>query len=260
MKKYLFYALNKIVVEVKNNLHGGVGLVHITKGNLERIRIPLPSIEVQQEIVDELEGYQKIIDGCRQVVENYKPIIDIDPSWEMVELGKIYVANLDSKRIPITKSDRKSGEFPYYGASGIVDYVEGYIFDEDLLLISEDGANLKDRNYPIAFSISGKNWVNNHAHVLRFGDLIKQKFVEFYFNQISVEPYLTGSAQPKLNQGTLNDILIPLPPNDELNIIVSSLIKEKEIVGGNSSLIEIYTQKIQDRISKVWGEGNDSNT
>ena len=144
------------------------------QNQIQNFEIPVPPLEIQQEIVDEIEGYQKIIDGCRQVVQNYKPTIDIDPSWEMVELKNLYEANLDSKRVPITKGDRKAGEIPYYGASGIVDYVEGYLFDEDLLLISEDGANLKDRNYPIAFSISGKNWVNNHAHVMRFNDRISQ--------------------------------------------------------------------------------------
>jgi type I restriction enzyme M protein len=227
---------------------------NINAKEYSQFRFPLPPIEVQQQIVDELEGYQKIIDGCRQVVENYKPTIDIDPSWEMVELKNLYEANLDSKRVPITKGDRKAGEIPYYGASGIVDYVDGYLFDEDLLLISEDGANLKDRNYPIAFSISGKTWVNNHAHVVRFNDRISQKYVEFYFNQISLEPYLTGSAQPKLNQATLNSIKVPVPSKEDMERIVDRIEEEKGVIEGNSKLMGNLTQKIQDRISKVWGD------
>ena len=89
-KMYLFHALNRAVTEVEENLHGGVGLVHITKGNLERIQIPLPPLEVQREIVAEIEGYQKVIDGARTVIENYRPHIPIDPNWTMVQVGEIF--------------------------------------------------------------------------------------------------------------------------------------------------------------------------
>ena len=92
-----------------------------------------------------------------------------------------------------------------------VDYVDDYIFDEDLLLVSEDGANLLARTYPIAFPISGKNWVNNHAHVLRFENMATQKFVEYYLNSIRLDDYVSGMAEPKLNQKMLNSILITLP-------------------------------------------------
>ncbi len=253
--KFLFYITKSQEYWNWINRHKKDGTIsNINAKEYLELAFPLPPIEVQREIVEELEGYQKIIDGCRQVVENYKPTIDIDPSWEMVEFDKVFKENLDSKRVPVTGSDRKAGNIPYYGASGIVDYVEGYLFNDDLLLISEDGANLKDRNYPIAFSVTGKTWVNNHAHVLKFDNFLTQKYIEFYFNQISVEPYLTGSAQPKLNQGTLNKIRIPFPSSDVIRTIVETLIKEKDAVDGNATLIEVYTQKIQDRISKVWGE------
>ena len=113
--------------------------------------------------------------------------------------------------MPITKSDRKAGEFPYYGASGIVDYVADYIFEGDTLLISEDGANLLARSTPIAFSASGRYWVNNHAHILRFAHMATQRFVEFYLESIPLDEYITGAAQPKLNQKALNSIPIPIP-------------------------------------------------
>ena len=116
--------------------------------------------------------------------------------------------------MPITKGVRQEGSIPYYGASGIVDYVKDFIFDGDILLISEDGANLLARTYPIAFSVSGRCWVNNHAHVVRFQNIISQKFVEFYLNSISLKPYVSGMAQPKLNQAMLNKIPIPFPALD----------------------------------------------
>jgi type I restriction enzyme S subunit len=130
--------------------------------------------------------------------------------WSIRTLDQIST-NLDRKRIPITKSDRKSGDFPYYGASGIVDYVADYIFDGDTLLISEDGANLLARSSPIAFSVSGQYWVNNHAHILKFEHMATQRFVEFYLESIPLDEYITGAAQPKLNQKALNSIPIPIP-------------------------------------------------
>ena len=142
--------------------------------------------------------------------------------WTTVELLDV-CENLDRKRIPITKSKRESGDIPYYGASGVLDYVADFIFDEDLLLVSEDGANLLARTYPIAFSISGKTWVNNHAHVLRFGNIHSQRFIEYYLNSISLEAYVSGMAQPKLNQKKLNSIKVPFPHHHEQKQIVSIL-------------------------------------
>ncbi|SNQ59434.1 Restriction modification system DNA specificity domain protein (fragment) [Candidatus Methanoperedens nitroreducens] len=227
-------------------------MVHITKGDFERIKIPLPPLSVQQEIVAEIEGYQKIIDGARQVVENYKPRIKVDEGWEVVELEDM-CKNLDSKRKPVTKSDRKNGTYPYYGASGIVDYVDDFIFNEELLLISEDGANLISRNTPIAFSISGKTWVNNHAHVLRFKNIETQKFVEVYLNSINLESYITGCAQPKINQDKLNKMPIPLPPLDVQKGIVAQIEEEQKLVEANKELIELFEGKIKEKIAEVWG-------
>jgi type I restriction enzyme, S subunit len=142
--------------------------------------------------------------------------------WETKTLNQIAI-NLDSKRIPITKADRISGEYPYYGASGVVDYVDSYIFEGDVLLISEDGANLLARTTPIAFAASGKFWVNNHAHILQFSDLTTQRFVELYINSIALDEYITGAAQPKLNQAALNSIPVPFPCPEEQRRIVTLL-------------------------------------
>lgn len=141
---------------------------------------------------------------------------------EWKKLGEI-CTNLDFKRKPITSAKRVAGIYPYYGASGIVDYVENYIFDGDYLLVSEDGANLLARTSPIAFSIKGKNWVNNHAHVLEFKYTTTQKFVEVYLNMIDLSPWINGAAQPKLNQANLSIIDIPFPPLSEQNRIVGIL-------------------------------------
>ena len=141
---------------------------------------------------------------------------------EWKKLGEI-CTNLDYRRKPITGSKRIFGIYPYYGASGIVDYIDNYIFDGDFLLVSEDGANLLARTTPIAFSIKGKNWVNNHAHVLEFTNKVTQKYVETYLNMIDLSSWISGGAQPKLNQANLNVIPVPIPSLSEQSRIVSIL-------------------------------------
>jgi len=135
----------------------------------------------------------------------------VKSKWPTRNLAEIS-ENLDNLRKPVTKSARDSGDYPYYGASGIVDYVSDFLLDDTVLLISEDGANLKSRVTPIAFTATGKIWVNNHAHILKFSDLGLHKIVEVYLNNIDLTEYITGQAQPKLNQGNLNSIRIPFPP------------------------------------------------
>ena len=251
--EYVALCLTRLVPTMKNLATGGT-FAELSKSKFGELQIPLPPLEIQKEIVTEIEGYQKVIDGARAVVDNYKPRISIDPEWSKTNLSSL-AHNLDSKRIPITKSDRKIGSYPYYGASGIVDYVSEYLFDDDILLISEDGANLLARSTPIAFSVTGKCWVNNHAHVLQFKNIATQKFVEIYINSISVEEFVTGAAQPKLNQEALNRILIPIPDNIEIQqSIVAEIEAEQTLVNANRELIERFEKKIQNTIARVWGE------
>ena len=155
--------------------------------------------------------------------------------------------NLDSMRKPVTSGLREAGVIPYYGASGIVDYVKDYIFDGDFLLVSEDGANLIARNTPIAFSISGKSWVNNHAHVLRFNTYAERRFVEYYLNSIDLTPYISGAAQPKLNQKNLNSIIIPNPSLEEKVRIVTILDKFDTLT---TSISEGLPKEIEQRRKK----------
>ena len=252
--RYLFYNLTSgYYKDFIKSLTAGVNINNLKGSDLLSFKIPLPPMEVQEKIVAELDGYQKIIDGAKQVVENYKSTIKINSDWPLVELGEV-CENLDSQRIPIEKGKRKAGEFPYYGASGIVDYVDNYLFDGDYLLISEDGANLLARVTPIAFSVSGKIWVNNHAHILRFDNRSTQIFVECYINEIKLDDYITGSAQPKLSQKNLNRIKFFLPPLEIQGKIVTEIEAERELVEANKKLIEIFDKKIKDKIGEVWGE------
>jgi type I restriction enzyme S subunit len=136
-------------------------------------------------------------------------------SWPLFGLGEI-CQNEDSKRVPVKSSDRKAmqGKYPYYGASGIIDHVDDYLFEGEKLLVGEDGANLLARSSPLAFIARGKYWVNNHAHVLGENGKAKLRFLETYFSLVDLKPFVTGSAQPKLTRSALDSLSVPLPPMD----------------------------------------------
>lgn len=137
-------------------------------------------------------------------------------------LGEL-VDVLDRLRKPITKKDRKAGPFPYYGATGILDHVNDYLFDEPLVLIGEDGAKW-EAGANSAFAISGKSWVNNHAHVIRpLRDKVLDDWLIYYLNGADLMAFVSGMTVPKLNQGRLREIPIPIPPLEEQQRIVSVL-------------------------------------
>ena len=183
--------------------------------------------------------YEKCIDAKGRVLSE-KCIADEVPfeklpggwTWSRLETALV---NRDSERIPISVADRErlAKIYDYYGASGVIDKVDHYLFDKTLLLIGEDGANLLMRSKPIAFLARGKYWVNNHAHVL---DGINERYLEYialFINSISLAPYVTGTAQPKMNQAKMGSILIPIPPESEQARI---LAKANELM----SLVEEY--------------------
>ena len=134
--------------------------------------------------------------------------------WEQRKLDDV-VEFLDTMRKPLEGAKRISGPYPYYGASGIVDYVDGYLFDEELILLSEDGANITDRNYPVCFLASGKYWVNNHAHVLRTKQGNENNFICNSLERKDYTQYNTGMAMPKLNKETCKKIPILCPGFEE---------------------------------------------
>ena len=133
------------------------------------------------------------------------------------------VINLDRKRVPVKASDRHAGPYPYYGASGVVDYVDEYLFEGLHLLVAEDGENLRSRNTPIAFLADGRFWVNNHAHVLRGNDDNDTRYLSYALEASDISGYVTGSAQPKLSQASLAAIQVPVPPLSEQRAIAATL-------------------------------------
>lgn len=234
--RYVFHFLSSKYEYIKSL--GSGPQTNINAGIVKNLKIPIPcpdnpekSLEIQAEIVRILDTFTELTSelttelNARKKQYNYyrDKLLSFEEGeveWKALE-G--LAENLDSKRKPITSGLREAGDIPYYGASGIVDYVKDYIFDGDYLLVSEDGANLLARNTPIAFSICGKTWVNNHAHVLQFETYAERRYVEYFLNSIDLTPYISGAAQPKLNKRNLNSIKIPNPSLDEKKRIVAVL-------------------------------------
>ncbi len=139
-----------------------------------------------------------------------------------IELGNLCDI-LDNRRKPVTKRDRIAGEYPYYGATGILDYVSGYLFDEPLVLVGEDGAKWESGENT-AFAIDGRCWVNNHAHVLRPDrSKVLDGWIIYYLNHSDLRSFVSGLTVPKLNQGNLREIPIPVPPLSEQKRIIGIL-------------------------------------
>lgn len=230
LPEFLNYFMNSAAFQasVKSKASRSINQANINASILGAETVHLPeSLQEQRRIVALLdEAFEGIATAKAHAEKNLLNVYNLFANdaaavfaegarrWQTLTLDQIS-ENLDSRRVPITKSDRVAGDIPYYGASGIVDYVDGYIFEGDALLVSEDGANLLARSTPIAFPATGRYWVNNHAHILKFDQMATQRFVELYLESIPLDRYITGAAQPKLNQKALNSIPIPLPPTLE---------------------------------------------
>lgn len=223
----------------------GATIPHISKQVLTSIKIPLPQLAEQQRIAKILDAADSLRKKTQKIIDSYDELaksifLDMfgDPirnskKWESREFGSL-VVNYDSQRIPVKQSDRDKRQklFPYYGATGIVDYIDDYIFDGTYLLIAEDGKNLINRKKPIAWMVYEKFWVNNHAHIVKEKHQLNLRFLEYFLNNIDISNYVTGIDQFKLNQNNLNRIPILLPPIQVQNTFskkIELIEKQKEL-------------------------------
>ena len=168
--------------------------------------------------------YEKILaTGDVKCIDEEIPF-EIPQGWKWERFGNVMI-NKDSERVPLSVAQRQhlKKTYDYYGASGVIDKVDKYLFDKDLLLIGEDGANLINRSTPIAFIAKGKYWVNNHAHVLDVCCGMELSYVALFINAISLADYVTGTAQPKMNQEKMNSILLAIPPVKEQHRILEKM-------------------------------------
>lgn len=184
----------------------------------------------------------------------------IPEKWEVKKI-KHLVYNLDGKRIPISAEFREEGETPYYGATGILEYVKGHIFNETLLLVGEDGAPFFEPDKNVAFVIEGKTWVNNHAHVLRVNKPNNEKWLCAFMNSNDYRQYIKGSTRDKLNQDDLNNIIVAVPSHKEEEIIASFIdnrsLEIDSIIQKDQHLIDLLKEKRIALINHIVTKGLD---
>lgn len=246
-------------IDVVNESTYGTKMPRANWQYIRRLQIPLPPRNVQAAIASFLRSRTYEIDGviadCEREIEllqEYRKAViseavtkGLDPNVPMKDSGiewigdipkfwrlskvKFAFINRDAARVPIEASKRDQNSeklYPYYGASGVVDYIADFIFDEPLLLIGEDGANLRLRNLPLVYAASGKYWVNNHAHILEPSADIEYWYAYYQLELVDLAGYLTGSTQPKLTTEHLSSVPIVLPSLSEQRAIVAYLDKK----------------------------------
>lgn len=258
LPEYLFYFLksdygyNSIISRSMGSVQ-----VNIAKREvIENIKINIPSLKEQEKIVKILSNIDEKIKLNNQINDNLFKLGDqlyfenfdkykkeLPDGYRIVKLGDA-VSNYDSKRKPMSSRERElhQGLYPYYGATSIIDYVDDYIFDDTYLLMGEDGTVKTDEGYPVLQYIWGKNWINNHAHVLK-GEKISTEFLVFALRKINIESMITGAVQPKINQENMNKIEFVIgteSKNREYeNIFTNIMNKYKNIIEENKRLEQL---------------------
>lgn len=265
-KVYLYYLGNRISEEIRKSVHGNT-MQHITKGLFEAIQIPLPPLEVQQEIVAEIEGYQKVIDGARAVLDNYRPFISVDPDWPMVALGK--VCDIKSGGTPSRSIEEYwKGNIPWVGSTvckdGEVTHADEFITNKGL---NNSAARVFPKNTTLIALVGA---TIGKTGLLKFETTTNQNIAGLYpISQEILEPiylfYATQMLYPefvKLGDGKfrmanlrfIRELTIPLPPLATQQALIAEIEAEQALVAANRELIARMEKKIQATLARVWGE------
>ncbi len=243
-KGFIFY--NENISKSIKKIATGISVLGISKTNLGKLQIPLPPIKEQQKIAQILSTWddaiskqeqlivvkERVKKGLMQRLLNGELRID-NGEWEEVRLKEV-VNCFDNKRVPLNKQERQKiqGNIPYYGSTSVVDHINDYIFDEDIVLVSEDGGYFYEfETRPIAFYVTGKSWVNNHVHIIKNkNDSLNLKFLYYSLVHKNITAFLNGGTRAKLNKKDLLLLKIKLPPLEEQQKIAQFLsTADKEI-------------------------------
>lgn len=258
---FVAYTKSDVYYSQLKNYITGASRDRISRKNLAQIEIPLPPLDIQQQIVAEIDGYQKIIDGAKQIVNKYKPTIKINPDWEMVELGSIGKISMCKRVFKEQTSDK--GDVPFYKIGTFGGEPDAYISQELFneykskfaypkkgdVLISTSGTIGKIVVFdgkPAYFQDSNIVWIANNE------SKVTNEYLKVAFQQIKWKP-TEGVTIARLYNGIIEETKIPVPSIDEQKEIVQAIEEEMQLVNANKRLIEIFDQKIKDKISEVWG-------
>ncbi|GLF81537.1 type I restriction modification system subunit S [Bacillus safensis] len=287
LNKFLYLYIQTYVEKLKEAAKGIIP--GISRDDILNAPFPLLPLNEQKRIADKVERLLSKIEEAKQLIEEAKETfelrrasilekafsgelltssfnkitkkineqitLEIPNHWEVKTLSKV-VQSYNNQRIPVSKKKREEmqGDIPYYGATGIVDFVDGYTHEGEFVCIGEDGANLLSRSKPQAFIIRGKSWVNNHAHVVKMNDNMCNNYLMHYINFIPLNDYVTGTAQPKLNRKNLDKIPIVLPPvNEQFAIsqkiegLLSKEIELMKVCDSNLHGIDIIKKSIMNK-------------
>ena len=263
---FLAYFLQSEAMQSKlDGMSFGATVDHITVEDAETLKIACPHISIQKKIGNILSNYDNLIENNNTRIkllenmaeelykewfirlrfpnyQNTKIVDGVPDGWIWSNIGES-INNFDSKRKPISKENREliDGIFPYYGAASILNYIDKYIFDGKYLLLGEDGTVITKNGTPMLQFIKGKFWVSNHAHVLS-GKIISTEYLYLFFNSFSISGYITGTAQPKINQENLNSIKILIPSK----IIIEEFDKYVVPIFENIFTLQLKNQNLKE--------------
>ncbi|MES3031325.1 MAG: restriction endonuclease subunit S [Patescibacteria group bacterium] len=258
-QSYLYYLLKSSIPKLTQIVHGAV-FDTITKDSFEHVSVSVPDISTQKRIAEILNVYDEKIENNHKIIKNLETVAQAlfdewfinfrFPGWEKIrmvdsDLGKIpqgwevsslgnISKNHDNKRIPLSSMQRnkRRGKIPYYGANGVLDYVDKSIFSGEYILFAEDGSVKTRKNTPVIHLVDGDFWVNNHAHIIS-GDKVSNYFLYLSIRNINIDSYITGGVQPKITQQNLNSILIIVPEETVLikfELMVNSMKKRIKVL------------------------------
>ena len=235
--------------EVRSRAKQAVNQASISIAQLQELEILLPPLPEQKKIAEILSGIDKQILSVKSEIQQAQKIstavtkeLIASIQDESLPLSEVAI-NHDSTRVPIKSEERarRKGPYRYYGASGVIDTIDDFLFDGDYILVGEDGANIIDRNKPLAFKVSGKFWVNNHAHIIQPRESCDINFLTYYLESLDYTGIASGSAQPKITRSALDAIQVPVPALEvqkKIGVVIESTIdmattaekKEKKLI------------------------------
>jgi type I restriction enzyme S subunit len=246
-RRFLYYYFQHLAFEDAYET-GGSTRASLNIGTIRSMTVPVPPLAEQCRIVAAMDEQFSHIHRAETMIQFLRPKLRslikalmsslVKPDWPRRPLAEL-TRNFDGRRVPLKRDQRaiRSGPFLYYGASGPIDAVDGFLFDGDFLLIAEDGANLATRSKPIAFIATGQFWVNNHAHVVQAVDGVDLKYLELVLNQTNIQHSISGTAQPKLTQANLNRLAVPAPSLTEQQLLVAEHERSASLVAALSDVL-----------------------